>query len=63
MSKSEYRNTILRMMKYVKVTKFCNSLGIATSNLSYFLKGRDERMSIDKLELLVNTIRSELECL
>lgn len=63
MSKSEYRCTILRMMEYVKVTKFCSSLGIATSNLSYFLKGRDERMSIDKLELLVNTIRSELECL
>ena len=63
MSKSEYRDLILRMMNFIKVTKFCNPLGISQSNLSYFLKGRDERMSIDKLELLVNTIRSELECL
>lgn len=63
MTKSEYRETILRMMEYVKVTKFCKRCGIAQSALSYFLKGRDELISIKRLDNLVNTIRSELECL
>ena len=63
MTKSEYREIILRMMKYVKVTKFCNSCSVSQSALSYFLKGRDELLSLDKLESFVNTIRDELSYL
>lgn len=58
--KHHYRDELLRMMNYVKITKFCSILGISQSNLSWFLKGRDERMSIYNLELLISTIKSEL---
>lgn len=58
--KQLYRLELLRMMDIVKVTKFCKPLGISQSNLSYFLKGRDERMSIEKLELLISTVKAAL---
>lgn len=60
MLKSEYRDTILRMMDYVKVTKFCKPCGISQSALSYFLKGRDELLSVQKLEFFVKYIRNTI---
>lgn len=58
--KQHYRNVLLRMKEYVKITNFCRLCGISQSNLSWFLNGRDECISIDKLRFLIDTIRETL---
>ena len=48
------------MSHSVKLKYYCEQLGIKRSNLSQFLRGYDRSISIDKLEMLCDLIRSDL---
>ena len=56
MSKQEYRDELLRVRYYIKLTVIAKDLGISLSNLSYFLNGADRMMSIEKLNLLYSKV-------
>lgn len=61
--KEFYRTTLNDMKPYIKITCYCDSLGIHKSNLSRFLKGSayDDVMSLQSLDNLYKTIISSLE--
>lgn len=58
--KEFYRSEFLRLMYYVKMSNVCKALDISQSNFSWFLKGRDERLSVDKLEQMYDFIFNEM---
>lgn len=60
--KDVYRQEILRLEPYIKVQNICEQVGIAKSNMSYFLKhGRDERVSIEKLQKFLDFVKNITE--
>lgn len=60
--KDVYCQEILRLEPYIKVKNICEQVGIAKSNMSYFLKhGRDERVSVVKLQKFLDFVRNMSE--
>lgn len=58
--KEFYRSELIRLMEYVKISKCANYCNISQSNLSWFLKGRDELLSLDKLRRLYDFIYNDM---
>ena len=57
--KDVYRQRILEIEPYIKVNNVCKQCGIANTNMSLFLKkGRDERISVEKLDRFLNFIEN-----
>lgn len=61
--KSYYRTVLNQMKPYIKITCYCDDLGIHKGNLSRFLKGPayDDVMNINSLDNLYNSILSSLQ--
>lgn len=60
MTKTEYREYFAQCRPLLRMTYFLKMAGIGESNFSYFMKGNDFLVSIEKLELLYNCIGNEL---
>ena len=60
--KNYYRTKLNEMKRYVKITCYCDDLGIHKGNLSRFLKGAayDDVMSLSSLENLYSVITDSL---
>ena len=62
MSKSSYREYFASVKKYVRLRPFLDMCSISAPNFSMFMRDSayDCFLSIEKLELLYETLRSEL---
>lgn len=60
MNKADYREYLLCVKRFVKLSQVCNVCNVSRSNLSWFMAGRDELISIEKLEMMVNFIENEM---
>ena len=60
--KHYYRTVLNEMKPFIKITCYCDELGIHKGNLSRFLKGPayDDVMNINSLDSLYKTIISSL---
>lgn len=56
----KYREFLNGISHSVKLSYYCNMLGIDSSNLYKFLKGNNNVINVNKLELLVNYIKNDL---
>lgn len=54
--KSYYRTSLNEYSKYLKLTNFCTDCNISLSNFSKFMKGYDDMLSIQKLDILCGYI-------
>ena len=61
--KDFYRTKLNEMKPYIKITCYCDELGIHKGNLSRFLKGKayDDVMNISNLDTLYNVIINSLK--
>lgn len=59
-SKEYYRTSLNYYKQYIKLSQFANEVGISKSALSMFMKDTkfDYQISLTKLELLDNNIKS-----
>jgi len=58
MTKVTYLYELLRLKKYMKLSIFAKEAGISQSNLSHFMGGRLDIISLNKLELMFQKMRS-----
>ena len=60
MTKAEYREYFAQCKPLLRMSYFLRLAGIGDSNFSYFMKGNDFLLSLEKLELLYNCIGNEV---
>lgn len=58
--KCDIRVKLLILSHSVKLNYYCNLININPSCLTRFLKGSDNAISLDKLNLLLNVIKNDL---
>lgn len=61
MNKTEYREYFAECKKLIKLSYVCKMCGIPQSHLAGFMGGYDYALSIDKLEIIRNTLISLCE--
>lgn len=60
--KDGYRQEILRLSPYIKVSAICRAVGISNSSMYYFLnKNRDELLSVNKLQKFMDFLDSNIK--